>query len=151
MSDQASFEVLKFKITVDILEVQQKNIADKIEQSSVKSDYLKNKMFKWKLMQKVKKNFINESEVLSDLRINEKPLTNYANYCKVSCRECKQDCLFRLGEINDMPVSQTEINEELKRHGHPKSRQRNGRNRSLAEAKTELKNHYLEYHFYRLS
>jgi hypothetical protein len=40
-----------------------------------------------------------------------------------------------------MPVKQVDINEELKKHGHPKSRQRNGINRTLAEAKSELKQH----------
>jgi len=99
-------------------------------------------------MQKTLKNVINDSEVISDRLANKTDIEIDSKFCKISCRECKQNCYFRLSQINDdMPVTQVEINTELKRHGHPLSRKRNGKNRTLAGAKLELKGHYLRHHF----
>ncbi len=148
MSDPCCFEKLKFKVTCEISETNERRNPDKIKEHKITSEYLKTKMFKWRLMQTKQKNTINESEVLSDLSVNKKAVGFYPNFCKALCRECKQNCRFRLSHItDDMPVKQVDINEELKKHGHPKSRQRNGINRTLAEAKSELKQHYLTYHY----
>ena len=74
-------------------------------------------------------------------------------HCNAKCIDCKRTCLFRLSDLNiDMLIKLTEINAELKRHGHPASRitgrKKNNRlnNRSLKEAKSELKKHYIECH-----
>ncbi len=148
MSDQPCFERLNFKITHGILENTERLSHDKVKPLEVKSDYLKTKMFNWKIMQQIKKNFINESEVLSDQIVHKPAVNAYLNFCKSSCNECKQNCFFRLSQIIDnSPVKLSEINEELKRHGHPKNRKRNGINRTLTEAKSELKKHYLTFHF----
>jgi len=151
MSDQSCFEILNFKITYGILENTKRLSIDKVRPLEAKSDYLKSKMFNWKLIQRKKKNFINESEVFSDQMVNKPDINTYLNFCKVSCKECTQNCFFRLSQINDESLAkQSEINEELKRHGHPKSRKRNGINRTLSEAKSELKKHYLKFHFNNL-
>ena len=85
MSDQSCFEKLNFKITHGILEKTKRISLDKVKPLEVRSDYLKTKMFNWKLMQQIKK----------------------TNLSQIS---------------DDSPVKQSDINEELKRHGHQKSR-----------------------------
>ncbi len=114
-------------------------------------------MVNWRIMQRKSKNYIDESQLSSDniySSINQNNALVYShlnyNYCFISCSKCEKNCAFRLSEINpnNSSLSQKQINEELKIHGHPKSRinKKTRRNRSLLEAKKELENHYKNYH-----
>jgi len=55
MSDQSCFEILNFKITYGNLENTKRLSTDKVRPLEVKCDYLKSKMFNWKLIQRKKK------------------------------------------------------------------------------------------------
>lgn len=74
---------------------------------------------------------------------------NVQSSCKIKCRNCTQVTAFQISDL-DRPnnfFSLTQINEELKRHGHPKFKKINGKSRSISQAKLELKDHLINYHY----
>jgi len=79
-------------------------------------------------------------------------LTNASRskYCKIKCGSCIAKCKYKLQDIDpgvDL-VTTKQIKKEFKRHGHAQSRKNKitRKERSLNEAKIELKLHYLNYH-----
>ena len=70
------------------------------------------------------------------------------NNCKSKCSKCTVEMSFRLKDIDQdiSNLSLENILNELKKHGHPKYKKVNGKNRTKIEAKEELKYHLLNYH-----
>ena len=60
------------------------------------------------------------------------------------CKNCKTQPNYKIEEISSLKSER--IKNELYLHGHPKSRRINKKERTLAEAKEELKEHYLNIH-----
>ena len=150
MSDQLYFETIKNPDLKELKEPIKINAkVDKILPIIVDNNYLNKKMFYWKLMQRINTNVLNNSEILSDQDMGTN--TDEYVFCKhVKCSSCKQICKYRLSHLNDnnTMLSQLQVNAELKNHGHPQSRKdtRTKKNRSMEEAKSELRNHYKNYH-----
>jgi hypothetical protein len=152
MSDQRDFEIIetKRKFTPGVININLKQ--DRIEPVSFSSKYMSQKMLNWRIMQRRKSNIITVSQVSSDNRFSENDQREFSyNYCETKCAGCQSMCQFRLSEINSKNDSLTQIQiiNELHAHGHPKSRLNRvtRTNRRLAQAKIELYNHYITYHF----
>ncbi len=153
MSDQSEFEIIQTteKNTIDKITTNKK--VDKIAPVVFSSSYLSQKMMKWRVMQREKKPFIAESQISSDNRFNDNRQRNLSyNHCKAACSHCKKNCEFRLSELNSENLTQVQVTKELHEHGHPKSRKDRATrtNRTLAQAKIELYNHYRNFHFLNL-
>lgn len=166
MSDQNCCETLKdVKIKHFFQRYDFQNKIDKIEPIIVKKKYLNKKMMKWRISQRRLTDSINNSQVSSDNRytqnfltyssdelIQSKSLDSTLTHCSNKCQECSAVCKYRLSDINQYNENLThiEINDELKKHGHPKSRRTKIRGRTVArtitEAKLELKKHYTTCH-----
>jgi hypothetical protein len=73
----------------------------------------------------------------------------HLNFCTKKCEECHIAPKFRMDDFKNLKLFQ--INEELKLHGHPKSRQikikNKIKNRNIITAKKELFTHYQKYHY----
>jgi len=115
------------------------------------SKYISRKMMNWRIMSRKKNALITESQVSSDNKYSDDDQQSLSyNHCKNKCRQCSQMCNFRLSEINskNFNLTQIQVNNELHKHGHPKSRMDRvmRSNRTLAQAKIELYNHYKTYH-----
>ncbi len=147
MSDQENYTDLIYTIkdktfTTNIPSVK------KVQPIIIKSDSFRVKMMRWKLAQRIDTNYISDSSSLNEAKKDSLP--DY-KYCKAKCKGCKESCLFKLSELKrEIPIRLIDITAELKKHGHPASRKSmgksSGKNRSLEEAKSELKNHYIEFH-----
>jgi len=129
MSDQSEFEIIQTteKNTIDKITTNKK--VDKIAPVVFSSSYLSQKM------------------------INDNRQRNLSyNHCKAACSHCKKNCEFRLSELNSENLTQVQVTKELHEHGHPKSRKDRATrtNRTLAQAKIELYNHYRNFHFLNL-
>ena len=149
MSDQDSFITLIAKLASEISTIKINSIPDLVEPIIVETNYLNTKMKNWKIMQRTESNKINISEILSDDSINNSRINSYSFCNQSKCSNCNINCKFRLSELNisNSFLTQIQVNDELKAHGHPKSRKNLDRsNRTLDQAKLELKNHYLSYH-----
>ena len=150
MSDQFKYIQLHPSIESSNITVERNDtIIDKIKPVILNNEYLNSKMLNWKLMQRNRNHIINNSEISSD---NDNCTGTVNIHCKQACLNCIISCKFRLSEFIYMTKIQTL--EELKMHGHPKSRiitlrDKTKRNRSLEEAKEELRSHYLKNHHFR--
>ena len=150
MSDQETFIRLNSKIASMNSSINVNTSNDMIEPLIVQSTYLNRKIQNWKIMQRERSDKLNSSEFLSDSFNNSR--INNNEFCSANkCSSCHSKCYFRLSELNNsnMFLTQTQINEELKHHGHPKSRRNKDRNKTMrtrTQALMELKTHYLSYH-----
>ena len=150
MSDQVKEISLISTIKIKSLTIERnENIVDKIQPVIFNNEYLNSKMLNWKVMQRESRTSnINSSEFSSDY--DSDSLNNI--YCKLKCKDCQITCRFRLSEINNL--KKTQVHEELKYHGHPKSRTfrtygNRKRNRTISEAKGELRSHYINNHYHQ--
>jgi hypothetical protein len=123
-----------------------------IQPFKINSNTFRSKMFQWKVGQRTTNNLIPEPEIVRLIESNTNDLPNY-KFCTTKCKSCDALCLFLPSDLNaDTPIKMADINSELKAHGHPVSRHSKQRGaikkkaRSLLQAVSELKNHYLEYH-----
>ena len=149
MSDQENSTTLEPKIASEIINMGINSTRDLVEPITVQTSYLFTKMRNWKIMQRPERTQLNNSEILSDNSLNNTSINSYLFCIEYKCSRCKSNCKFRLSELNksNSLLTQLQVNDELKAHGHPKSRKNIDRsNRTLAQAKEELKNHYLTYH-----
>ena len=151
MSDQENFIRLESKIASVSSSINVNQSIDMIEPIIVKSTYLNRKIQNWKIMQRERNNKLNNSEILSDYSFNSSSINNNEFCVAHKCSTCNIKCNFRLSELNssNMFLTQAQVNDELKNHGHPKSRRNKDRNktmRTLTQALMELKIHYLSYH-----
>jgi len=151
MSDQTEFEIIRTtcKNTPGMNKTNQKT--DRIEPVVFSSRYISQKMLNWRIMQRSKSIILNISEISSDNRFSDDQRDFSYNHCMPKCKGCQIICEFRLSEINSKNdnLSQAQIIKELHAHGHPKSRLNRvtRSNRTLAQAKIELHNHYIMFHF----
>ena len=150
MSDQTNYITLKTKKGSKLSET---NITtpDIIMPIVVDHSYILSKMKNWKIMQRSDAIQVNKSEFSSEQELNDN-ITQAFMYCTENkCSACREPLRFRLSEINrnNTLLTQAQINDELKAHGHPKSRKNRITrvNRSLNEAKLELRNHYIKNHY----
>lgn len=159
MSDQLNFVVVEnIKKTTQLLQIEKNPSSDKIKPVEVKTSNLTKKMQNWMIISRQNTNVINDSQISSDHDLSTTNIGttsikfNYIYCTQLKCSNCSQICKFRLSELGKLSslLNQTQINCELKIHGHPKSRRKNKQNRTLNEAKLELKNHYIQYHFHKL-
>ncbi len=153
MSDQTEFQIVQAtcKNSSGVIKINQKR--DRIEPVVFSSKYISQKMLNWRIMQRSKSNIITVSQISSDNRYSDNDQREFSyNHCKSKCTGCLIKCLYRLSEINskNYNLTQAQIINELHAHGHPKSRLNRitRSNRTLAQAKIELYNHYLSHHFY---
>jgi hypothetical protein len=123
-----------------------------IQPFKINRNTFRSKMFQWKVGQRTTNNLIPESEIVRLIESNTNDLPNY-KFCTTKCKSCDVLCLFLPSDLNaDTPIKMADIKSELRAHGHPVSRQSKQRgaikskSRSLLQAVSELKNHYLEYH-----
>lgn len=97
----------------------------------------------------MKTNLLNNSELSSDQDMGTST-DDYAFCEHAMCSNCNQICKFRLSHLynNNSMLTQKEVNDELKNHGHPSSRKhaRSKKNRSKEEARSELRNNYKDFH-----
>ena len=148
MSDQDISIRLDSKIASENLALNLNPSNDMVEPIIVQSTYLKKKIQNWKIMQRERNNKLNNSEILSDDSFNSSNINNYEFCIEHKCLTCNKKCNFRLSELNrsNMFLTQAQLNNELKIHGHPKSRRLRNRGRTISQAELELKSHYLTYH-----
>ena len=148
MSDKLDFEVVESKEIIKKIPIDINPKPDKILPIKVNHKYLRSKMNNWKIMQRVQTCYINESQIVSDQNLGfNNSIYEFCDHKK--CTQCKENCKYRLSELHDSNtiLTQTQINNELKIHGHPKSRVgRNRKNRTLIQAKSELRNHFIKFH-----
>ncbi len=153
MSDQSDYEIIRTTEKNKTEKIKINNNVDKIAPVDFSSRYISQKMSTWRILQRKKSRFITESQISSDNRFSEygQRDLNY-NHCNTKCTQCIKKCEFRLSEINTENLSQVQITKELSQHGHPKSRKDRATrtNRTLAQAKIELYNHYRNFHFLNL-
>lgn len=66
----------------------------------------------------------------------------------VKCKECtNRFCLLDVERLRENNTSKDDVEEELFKHGHAKSRRYpNGQQRTVAQARTELLDHYFYAH-----
>jgi len=149
MSDQENFEILEFKNFYEsfktnnqsVVANQKKSVSfDQVKTKKVELKSFKSKMVQWRILQKIPTNKINKSELSSGE--NCSILLNNYEFCNNKCSTCFKNCNFRLSEISTL--NSTQVNLELKLHGHPQSRRnkRTKKARTLQEAISELHNHY---------
>ena len=149
MSDQENFILLEPRLINHNSKVKKNYTPDKIEPIVIEPSYLNKKMFNWKRMQRLETNQINQSEISSDTSFDLIINLNSFHCIEEKCSNCRSVCKFRLSELNyrNNLLTQIQIINELKEHGHPKSRKNKDRtNRTLKQARIELKNHYIKYH-----
>lgn len=92
---------------------------------------------------------ISQNYFSNNLNTDGGEISNFdVNYCKQKCQRCTAKCTFSEIELNlnNSLLTSRQIINEIKRHGHPKSRKRNNIGRSLNEAKAELQKHYENNH-----
>ena len=79
--------------------------------------------------------------------LNQKNIKRFC-FCNNACEECLVTSKYRFNDINEM--NQQEVNEELSKHGHPKSRDIKGvgktHKRKVDEARDELRFHLINHH-----
>ena len=149
MSDQDNFITLQTKVASEISKIKVNSTPDLVEPIIVQTNYLNTKMKNWKIMQRTRSDQINISELHSDDSIKNSSINSHSFCNENKCSSCNTCCKFRLSELNKSNsfLTTTQVNDELKAHGHPKSRKNLDRsNRTKDQAKNELKNHYLSYH-----
>lgn len=163
MSDQSFSTTLKnIKVKNSVQRSEAAVKTDKIEPIIVNKSYLSKKILKWRITQREMKIQIDNSQIYSDNIYDQVQSTNNdvepistensILYCTDKCKDCQNVCKFRLSEINEhnKNLNKEEIDNELKIHGHPKSRRTRIRgkmvNRNISQSKSELKKHYLTYH-----
>jgi len=152
MSDQLNFVRLYASISKSFTEIKTTVKSDKILPQIINNNYLNVKMSNWKMLQRIRGNRLMSSEIASD-NLNDNRYAHRENHCKTKCSDCREICQYRLGEINQITnnkslLTQSQVIQELNRHGHPKSRMNAQRkNRTFAEAKAELRFHYMENHY----
>lgn len=82
---------------------------------------------------------------------NDSTISLRPDYCTTVCENCKSKVLFSVEQLNTKNgnknlIGQLEINEELSRHSHPKSRKINQKLRTTDQARVELIDHYKYSH-----
>ncbi len=143
MSDQLNFVRVYASISKSFTEIKTTVKPDKILPQIINNNYLNVKMSNWKMLQRIRGNRLMSSEIASD-NLNDNRYAYRDNHCKTKCSDCREICQYRLGEINKITnnkslLTQSQVIQELNRHGHPKSRMNAQRkNRTFAEAKAEF-------------
>ena len=94
-------------------------------------------------------NYLTEMDIHSKLNEKEiKESLEKPKHCSLTCENgCEKIQKFGLNSIESTRINAEMIKDELHEHGHPKSRKKkNGKWRTVTEAREELRLHYLYAH-----
>jgi transposase-like protein len=145
-TDEKVSILVNYKDTTEIVENSDKIVEDIIEEHLIDFETLKKKRKKINLNIEMaiqtKKNSHKNISIPIKTNINEN--INFCDLKKFKCKNCKTQPNYKIEEISSLKSER--IKNELYLHGHPKSRRINKKERTLAEAKEELKEHYLNIH-----
>jgi hypothetical protein len=85
-------------------------------------------------------------------QLNNSGIFQIPKFCEVKCRNCSIRPIYSIEQLktinqNRRLIGQVRLNEELSRHGHPKSRKmQNNKFRNTEQALSELLEHYRYFH-----
>lgn len=147
ISDSNCNILLKFNDRVKKIDNATDEILDekRIEEEVLNITNLIKKNIQIKMNQRDKKRFLNNIDNEDNIIEIDKSL----DFCKRKCERCNFETSIQMNDLRSEIKNFTlkMLNNELKNHGHAKYKKINQKNRNIEQAREELMNHFIKFHF----